>query len=64
MPYRIKEFRKLRNMSQDELSEKANVSRAIISRLESDSTEFTTTTATLQRIASALGTKVSDIFLD
>ncbi len=63
MPYRVKEFRKKRNMSQAELSEKSGVSRAIIVRLEDEETEFVTTTSTLQRIANALDTKVSDIFL-
>lgn len=63
MPYRVKEFRKKRNMSQAELSEKSGVSRAIIVRLEDEDTEFVTTTSTLQRIANALDTKVSDIFL-
>ncbi len=64
MPYRVKEFRKKRNMSQAELSEKSGVSRAIIVRLEDETMEFVTTTSTLQRIANALDTKVSDIFLD
>lgn len=50
-------------MSQVELSEKANVSRAIISGLESGATTVTTT-ETLSRIAKALEKKVSDIFLD
>ena len=64
MAYRIKEFRKKKNMSQAELSEKSGVSRAIIVRLEDETMEFVTTTSTLQRIANALDTKVSDIFLD
>ena len=63
MAYRVKEFRKKRKMSQAELSEKSGVSRAIIVRLEDEETEFVTTTSTLQRIANALDTKVSDIFL-
>ncbi|MBE5846206.1 MAG: helix-turn-helix transcriptional regulator [Lachnospiraceae bacterium] len=50
-------------MSQEELSVKSGVSRAIISGLESGRVE-TTTTATLQKIADALGKKVSEIFLD
>lgn len=63
MQYKIKEYRVEKKMSQDELSKKANVSRAIISGLESG-TATITTTETLSRIAQALGKKVSDIFLD
>lgn len=63
MEYRIKECREKLKMSQMELSKKANVSRSIISGLESGSVSVTTT-ETLSKIASALGKKVSDIFLD
>ena len=50
-------------MSQTELAEKANVSRAIISGLESGNT-VVTTTETLSKLAAALEKKVSDIFFD
>ena len=50
-------------MSQEDLSKAANVSRGIISGLESGSITVTTT-GTLSKIANALGKKVSDIFLD
>lgn len=50
-------------MSQAELSEKARVSRTIISGLESG-TISVTTTDTLLKIAKALGKKVSDIFFE
>ncbi len=63
MEYKIKKYREEMKMSQVELSEKANVSRAIISGLESGATTVTTT-ETLSRIAKALEKKVSDIFLD
>lgn len=63
LKYRIKECREKLKMSQMELSKKANVSRSIISGLESGSASVTTT-ETLSKIASALGKKVSDIFLD
>lgn len=63
MQYRIKEFREEMGMTQVELSRKSNVSRAIISGLESG-TVSVTTTDTLSKIAFALGKKVSDIFLD
>lgn len=61
MQYRIKEYREKLKMSQAELSEKAKVSRTIISGLESGSITVTTT-ETLLKIAKALGKNVSDIF--
>lgn len=61
MGYKIKEFREEQNMSQEELSKKANVSRTIISGLECGKIEITTT-GTLLRIANALGKNVSEIF--
>lgn len=54
MQYRIKEFRKELNMSQDELARKSGVSRTIISGLESG-TISVTTTETLLKIAGCLG---------
>lgn len=60
--YRIKEKRLEMKMSQDELSQKANVSRAIISKSENDE-EVVTSTETLKKLASALNCKVSEIFL-
>lgn len=63
MRYRIKEFREEKKLTQEELARNANVSRAIISGLESGSITVTTT-GTLSRIASALDKKVSEIFLD
>ena len=61
LQYRIKEYREQLKMSQAELSEKAKVSRTIISGLESGSITVTTT-ETLLKIAKALGKNVSDIF--
>lgn len=63
MRYRIKESREELNLSQEELAKKANVSRTIISGLESG-TITETSTKTLLKIAQALGKKVSEIFLD
>lgn len=62
MEYRVKEFREKKQWTQEALSEKADVSRAIISKLENGD-EVVTTTETLKKIASALNCKVSDIFL-
>lgn len=62
MPFKVKEFREKRHMTQVELCQKANVSRQILSDLESGK-EVNTTTATLKRLADALNCKISDIFL-
>lgn len=61
MKNRVKEEREVQKMSQMELSEKADVSRTIISELETGKTE-TITNSTLEKIAKALGKKVPDIF--
>ncbi|MDR3779324.1 MAG: helix-turn-helix domain-containing protein [Candidatus Copromonas sp.] len=63
MKYKIREYREELKMSQAELSKKANVSRTIISGLESGSITVTTTD-TLLKIARALGKTVSDIFFE
>lgn len=62
MEYKIKAFREELRMSQQELALKSGVSRATISGLESGAITVTTT-ETLVKIASALGKRVSDIFL-
>ncbi len=63
MRYKIREYREELKMSQAELSEKAKVSRTIISGLESGSITVTTTD-TLLKIARALGKNVSNIFFE
>ncbi len=60
MEYKIKEYRKKSGVSQQQLSEKAGVSRTIISGLESGRIQ-NTTTDTIQKIAKALGIEVSKI---
>ena len=60
MEYKIKEYRKKSGVSQQQLSEKAGVSRTIISGLESGRIQKTTTD-TIQKIAKALGIEVSKI---
>ena len=62
MQYKIKEYREEQGITQEELARKSDVSRAIISGLESGSITVTTT-KTLMKIANALGKNVSDIFL-
>lgn len=61
MKNRLKEARETKGISQEELSEKSGVSRTIISELETEKREVTTN-ITLEKIAEALGEKVSDIF--
>ena len=63
MEFKIKECRNSMNMSQEELSKKAGVSRTIISGLE-NGTITVTTTETLLKISKALGKRVSDIFFE
>lgn len=62
MPFKIKEARKEKGFTQEELAKRANVSRATIIGLENGSI-LVTTTETLTKIAGALDKKVSDIFL-
>lgn len=62
MLFKIREYRRELRMTQEELSRRSNVSRATISALE-NGTLSVTTTETLIKIASALGRKVSDIFI-
>ena len=63
MRFRIRECREEQSISQQKLAETSGISRATISGLECG-TITVTTTDTLIKIATALGRKVSDIFLD
>ena len=58
MEYKIRECREKVGLSQEQLSEKSGVSRAIISGLDSGSITVTTT-KTLSKLAEALGMKES-----
>ncbi len=60
--YAVKQKREKLGISQEELSKKSGVSRTIISALETNN-DTVTSTATLLKIADALGCNVSDIFL-
>lgn len=62
MENKISEYRKKLGLTQEELSQKSGVSRTILSGLESGTIDVTTT-KTLHAVATALGCKVSDIFL-
>lgn len=61
MKNRLKEAREIRGISQEELAEKSGISRTTISELETNKKEVTTN-ITLEKIANALGFKVSEIF--
>lgn len=61
MKNRLREIREEKGISQEELSERSGVSRTTISELETEKREVTTN-ITLNKIATALGEKVSNIF--
>ena len=63
MQYKIRKFREEKGWTQEKLAAESNVSRTIISGLESGSIS-TTTTKTLLNIANALGKKVEEIFFE
>ena len=63
MGFKIRQLRKEKGLTQEELAQKSGVSRATIIGLE-NGTICITTTATLIKIATALGEKVGNIFLD
>lgn len=57
----LKQIREEKGISQEELSKKSGVSRTTISELENGKTERITN-ITLEKLANALGKKVSDVF--
>lgn len=61
MKNKLKEYREKLGISQEELAEKSGVSRTTISDLENNKKEVTTN-ITLEKLAEALGKKVSTIF--
>ncbi len=61
MKNRLREVREEEDMSQEDLANKSKVSRTTISELENNKTNVVTN-ATLEKLASALGRKVIDIF--
>lgn len=63
MGFNIAALREQKHMTQEELSIKANVSRAIISGLESGRTKQTTI-KTLRKLADALGVDISSFFVN
>lgn len=57
----LKTVREEEKISQEELAKKSNVSRTIISELENGKTDVITN-ITLEKLATALNKKVTDIF--
>ena len=58
---KLKEWRKKRGLTQSELAEKSNVSRATIAGIESGAID-TVTTDTILKLSSALNVSVPKIF--
>lgn len=61
MGHKLKEFRESKGLTQEELADKANVSRTTIWSLETNP-DAQTTTKTLMKIAKALESSVGEIF--
>lgn len=62
MGYKIKEHREAAGFTQEELAEKAGLSRTTIAMLESNGGN--TTTKTLAKIATALGISLDALFFE
>ena len=61
MKNKLKYYRELKGLSQEELSEQSKVSRTTISGLENGTIKVTTNT-TMDRLASALGVSTIELF--
>lgn len=61
MRNRLKELRELKGLSQEELARTSTVSRTTISDIETEK-KIVVTNITLEKIATALGFKITDIF--
>lgn len=61
METKIRYYRELNNMTQEELSQKSGVSRTIISGLENGILD-TTTNTTMKKISDALGVGIMELF--
>lgn len=63
MNNKIREYRKKYGLSQEELADKSDVSRSIISYLETGK-QISVTSNTMKKISSVFNVKPSKIFLD
>ena len=63
MKYRLRELRKAKGMTQEELSDKSGITRTTIWKLETGDEEVSTT-KTLLSLAKALECSVGDFFSD
>ncbi len=61
MKNKVKYYREMKGMSQEELAEKADVSRTTISGFENETIKVTTNT-TMDKLAKALGTSTVELF--
>lgn len=59
---RLKEFRELQGISQEELSEKTGLSRTTISKIENNE-EVNVNTRTIVKLSEVFGVAPSEIFL-
>lgn len=64
MVNKLKEKRKLKGLTQEELAKKSGVSRCTICCLENGKSEVVTKSSTLVNLAAALDSTVSDIFFN
>lgn len=64
MGNKLKDKRKSKGLTQEELSKKSGVSRVTIWALESGKSGVVTKTSTLIKLAAALESTVSDIFFN
>ncbi len=61
MKNRLKEIREKKGLSQEQLAEISGISRTTISDLENEKKQVTTN-ITLEKLANALGKKITSIF--
>ena len=59
---KVKEYREKKDLTQQELADKAGISRFMISKIENEE-DINITKNTMVAIANSLGCKVTDIFL-
>ena len=61
MKNKIRHYREIKNMTQEDLAKVSKVSRTIISRLENETLDVTTNT-TMNKIADALEVGIVELF--